>query len=89
MTDTSNKSREAIFIPPPGAMQFELREFPGLCAWVRPESTPVQFNQHCKCTEGHTVVPGGLPKGLGPSKSVGDPTHWNMALCACIGRIIE
>lgn len=72
-----------LFIAPEGAMQFEFKEFPGDLAWVQPVATPYDENQICGCTHGHQVI--ALPDCLYATNA----RRGTMALCACMGRIIE
>jgi hypothetical protein len=72
-----------LFIAPEGSMQFEFKEFPGEFAWVEPEAKPYNENLICGCTHGHTVL--AMPASLYATNQ----RKGTMALCACMGRIIE
>jgi hypothetical protein len=75
-----------MFIPPEGAMQFELTEFPGECVWVEPEVSKIDFNTECNCMEGYRLISWGECTLRPSNEPVGGGTP---SYCACLGKIIE
>lgn len=80
-----------LFIPPEGAMQFEITHtrmpgwevVVGTAIWVIPHTPHSIAMRHCECVDGWDIVRGSVPEEL-----------WNKMpmipwVCKCNGHLIE
>lgn len=81
------------YIPPPGAMQFEVTNesttVKGITFWVTPLKRGTAWTKtmyHCDCCVGFLVIPETLPE---PLRSLQPKDHRDRVVCSCTGRIIE
>lgn len=99
MTDTSTKTATDMFIPPPGAMQFEVTQGPNAINQKHPHpfvvwvAAPIDLKVHvsgCSCVTGFPIL-------QMPTHPIIGRTNWKRGLrervpvmvCTCFGRIIE
>jgi hypothetical protein len=79
-----------LFIPPDGAMQFEITHpetpFRGEVFWVMPTILGVHtWNWECKCSRRFEVLLDSLASSARPAFD----GKGRCAVCLCVGRIIE
>lgn len=78
-----------LFIPPEGAMQFEVTaadtQYRGETMWVIPSDAPLDDrNWVCHCDRHYEVLEETLSERF--RRAFGPPPN---GVCACVGRIIE